>query len=90
VGSHYGTFDEHRIFREYAPEEIGITPLFLDHAMYCRRCDAMVSQKTCPHGSEDHVMLSGTNVRELLAAGEDLPTEFTRPEVAEVLRRAYR
>jgi len=90
VGSYYGTFDAHYIFDDYDPEEIGITPLFFDHAMFCRRCDGMVSQKTCPHGREDHVMLSGTKVRELLAAGEDLPAEFTRPEVAEVLRRAYR
>jgi hypothetical protein len=33
-------------------------------------------------------VLSGTRVRELLAQGEALPAEFTRPEIAELLREA--
>ena len=49
----------------------------------------MGSQKTCPHDSDQHVFLSGTKIREMLARGEDLPGEFTRPEVAEILRRHF-
>jgi sulfate adenylyltransferase len=90
VGSFYGTFDAHYIFREFEPEEIGITPLFYDHAFYCKRCDSMASAKTCPHSGSDHVFLSGTKVREMLLAGENPPPEFTRPEVAEILVEAYR
>ncbi len=85
IGKYYGTYDAHRIFDEFAPDEIGIIPLFFEHTFYCRKCGAVVSAKTCPHDSSDHVVLSGTQVRQMLAEGQMLPVEFTRPEVCRIL-----
>ncbi len=90
VGTFYGTYDAQRIFDEFAPEEIGITPLCFENAAYCPVCAGMVSSKTCPHPPERHVALSGTKVRELLQAGTPPPREVSRPEVAAVLIEAMR
>ncbi len=85
VGNYYGTYDAQRIFDNFRPEEIGLTLLFFDHTFYCRKCGGIVSIKTCPHDRSEHVVLSGTQVRQMLERGEALPTEFTRPEVSKVL-----
>jgi sulfate adenylyltransferase len=90
VGKFYGPYDAHAIFHEFEPEEIGISPMFFDNAFYCQACGQMASTKTCPHGTDRHVSLSGTKLRDLLTRGETPPPELTRPEVAEVLIRHMR
>ena len=90
VGSYYGTYDAQLIFGEFAPEALGMTPLFFEHTFFCRACGSMVSSKTCPHDANQRVTFSGTKVREMLLAGETPPAEFTRPEVAQVLIESMR
>ncbi len=90
VGNYYGTYDAQLAFDELSPGDLAITPVKFEHSFYCKGCGQVASPKTCPHEAGERLTLSGTRVREILASGEPLPAEYTRPEVSRILIEAYR
>ncbi len=89
VGSYYGPFDAQHIFDEIPADALHTKPLKIDVTFYCRRCGGMATGRTCPHDKEHHVTISGTRLREMLSQGEDVPPEFSRPEVVAILKEFY-
>ena len=90
VGSYYGPFEAQDIFRQFPPADLGIQPLFFDRVFFCKRCDGMATPKTCAHGEDAHVELSGTEVRTLLRNGILPPREYSREEVARILMESMK
>ena len=89
VGDYYGPFDAHRIFDQLWDGALETQALKLDVTFYCRICAGMATARTCPHESRHHIAISGTRQREMLATGQDIPAEFSRPEVVAILREYY-
>ncbi|RRK10462.1 sulfate adenylyltransferase [Lactiplantibacillus garii] len=84
VGDYYGTYEAQELITA-VQSELGMHFFKFDNAFYCKKCGSMATQKTCPHPASDHISLSGTKVRKMLAEGTVPPKEVSRPEVAQVL-----
>ena len=91
VGDYYGPFEAQDIFDNgVPPEALNIKIFKADHTAYSKKLNKVVMMRDAPdHQPQDFVLLSGTKVREMLAAGEALPPEFARPEVANILMEYY-
>ncbi len=89
VGDYYGPFDAQDIFHKVPEGALLCKSLPIDWTFYCYACGGMASMKTCPHGKEDRLFLSGTALRKALSEGGEIPKEFSRPEVLEILKGYY-
>lgn len=89
VGKYYGPFDAHRIFDEIPAGSLEIQPMRMDVTFWCHRCGGMASGRTCPHADADRLQVSDTRWRKWLSEGQEVPPQFSRPAVLEVLREYY-
>jgi sulfate adenylyltransferase len=89
VGSYYGPFDAQHIFDQVPAGSLITQPLKIDVTFYCYKCGGMATARTCPHGAEHRLEISGTKLRSMFSNGEKIPAEFSRPEVVEVLQEYY-
>ncbi len=92
VGDYYGAFDAQEIFQKEVPAgSLELEVFEADHTAFSKVVGEVIMMREAPEGhkKEDFVFLSGTKVREMLSAGDDLPPEFARPEVAKILMGYY-
>jgi len=84
VGNYYPPYAAHEIFKEFP--DLGITPLFFPSVFFCKRCEGIANDKTCPHGDECHLEFSGTKMRDAINKRKTVDL-MIRPEVAKVLMK---
>ena len=89
VGDYYGAFDAQTIFEYVGKDDLITQPLKIGWTFWCNACNAMASDKTCPHEASEHVKVSGTKLRKALSEDEEVPENFSRPEVLQILRDYY-
>lgn len=83
VGNYYKPYEAHEIFNEFP--DLGITPIFFKSFFYCRKCKGVVNEKICPHGKEEHIYYSGTEIRKMILNGERPSDIIMRKEVADII-----
>jgi sulfate adenylyltransferase len=89
VGDYYGPFDAQDIYHGLWEGALECKMLPIDWTFWCYKCGGMASMKTCPHGKDDRLFLSGTALRKSLSEAGEIPAEFSRPEVLVILREYY-
>lgn len=91
VGDYYGPFEAQEIFEsEVVKNSLKLKIFSADHTAYSKKLNEVVMMRDVQdHQMDDFVLLSGTKVREMLSNGEELPKEFARKEVAEILMKYY-
>jgi sulfate adenylyltransferase len=94
VGDFYGLFEAQDIFDRLpqtgdAGKDLLCKPMKIDWTFYCHKCDGMASLRTCNHGKDDRVILSGTKLRKALSEGADIVDHFGRDEVLDHLKVYY-
>ena len=91
VGDYYGPFEAQENFDlDIVKKSLKLTIFSADHTAYSKKLNKVVMMRDVKdHNKDDFVLLSGTKVREMLSNGEELPEEFARKEVAEILMKYY-
>ena len=89
AGDYYGAFDAQEIFDTIPEDALEIGIFRGDFTVWSKKRNAIVMMGDYPHDADDYFEISGTKMREMLAAGEPLPPEISRPEVAKILMEYY-
>ena len=83
----YGPYDAQQLFKKHEAE-IGVTMVPFNMMVYLEDQDKYVPDNEVPQGSRV-LNISGTELRQRLNEGREIPAWFTYPEVVQELRRSY-
>jgi sulfate adenylyltransferase len=83
----YGAYEAQELFAKHQ-QELGVTMVPFNMMVYLEGQDTYVPEDQVPQGART-LNISGTELRERLNEGRDIPSWFTYPEVVQELRRTY-
>jgi sulfate adenylyltransferase len=83
----YGPYDAQELLRQHE-KELGVTMVPFQMMLYLEDQDCYVPENEVPQGARV-LNISGTELRQRLNEGREIPSWFTYPEVARELRRSY-
>jgi len=83
----YGPYDAQELFKKHEAD-IGVTMVPFNMMVYLEDKDQYVPDNEVTNGSRV-LNISGTELRDRLNEGRDIPSWFTYPEVVQELRRSY-
>jgi sulfate adenylyltransferase len=83
----YGPYDAQELFKKHQ-SDIGVTMVPFNMMVYLEDQDKYVPDNEVPKDSRV-LNISGTELRQRLNEGRDIPAWFTYPEVVHELRRSY-
>jgi sulfate adenylyltransferase len=83
----YGPYDAQELFKKHE-KEMGVVMVPFQMMVYLESEDRYVPADEVPHGAKV-LDVSGTELRDRLNNGRDIPAWFTYPEVVQELRRSY-
>ena len=81
VGNYYPPFAAQKIFNNFNQEEIGIKILKYPEVVYCTSCQKHAFRDACQHSKGVKISFSGTELRNKIRQGKQLPFYIIRPEV---------
>jgi len=85
-----GLYEPYRAHEMFDELDLGIEPIKFKEAFYCKRCDMLVTTRTCGHGNDAHVSMSMSRLREMIKQGV-MPSEKTmRPGIAKILMKHHK
>jgi sulfate adenylyltransferase len=83
----YGPYDAQELFKKHEAE-IGVTMVPFNMMVYLEDQDQYVPDNEVPKGARV-LNISGTELRQRLNEGREIPAWFTYPEVVQELRRSF-
>jgi len=83
----YGPYEAQELFKKHE-KEVGVTMVPFSMMVYLENQDCYVPDNEVPTGARV-LNISGTELRDRLNEGRDIPAWFTYPEVVRELRRSF-